>query len=76
MQYKGFLGRFEFDGQTGYFQGEVLNSRDLVTFQGMTETALKIAFEAAIDDYLFVCWERGDSPEKLPAPFKRRNENR
>lgn len=76
MQYKGFLGRFEFESESGQFHGEVLNTRETVTFEGMTQTGLKIAFEAAGDDYLFICWERGDSPEKLPVPFKKRNENR
>ena len=76
MQYKGFLGKFEFDRESGCFVGEVVDTRDPVTFQGMTQTGLKIAFEAAVDDYLFICWERGDSPEKLPTPFKKRTENR
>jgi predicted HicB family RNase H-like nuclease len=34
MQYKGYLGRVEFDGEASIFHGEVISTRDVITFQG------------------------------------------
>ena len=34
LQYKGYTGRVEFDDEAVIFHGEVLDLRDLVTFQG------------------------------------------
>ncbi len=34
MEYKGYLGRVEYDDEAGVFNGEVINLRDVITFQG------------------------------------------
>ncbi len=34
MKYKGYIGNAEFDGDANIFHGEVINLRDVVTFQG------------------------------------------
>ena len=41
MQYKGYIGKVEFDDEAGIFHGEVINTRDVVTFQGETVTELE-----------------------------------
>ena len=69
MEYKGYVGKVEFDDQAGIFHGEVLNLRDVVTFQGKTVVELRKAFHESIDDYLEFCAERGEEPEK---PFSGR----
>lgn len=46
------------------FYGEVLNTRDVITFQGTSVEELRRAFEESIDDYLSFSEERGEEPDK------------
>ena len=64
MEYKGYIGNVEFDDEANIFHGEVINLRDVVTFQGETVKQLRKAFRDSVDDYLEFCAERGESPEK------------
>ncbi|NBX65922.1 MAG: type II toxin-antitoxin system HicB family antitoxin [Proteobacteria bacterium] len=64
MKYKGYIGQFELDEDAGIFHGEVMNTRDVITFQGKTAKELLKAFKDSIDDYLDYCEQRGEEPEK------------
>ena len=64
MQYKGYTGKVEFDEEAGIFFGEVINTRDVITFQGECVKDLRQAFEESVEDYLAFCAERGEEPEK------------
>lgn len=64
MKYKGYEGKVEFDEQAGIFHGEVINTRDVITFQGSSVRELQKAFKDSIDDYLEFCATRGEEPEK------------
>ena len=64
MEYKGYVGKVEFDDEAGIFHGEVLDTRDVITFQGQTVAELQTAFQESIDDYLAFCKERGEEPNK------------
>lgn len=69
MEYKSYLSRIEFDDQANLFHGEVVNIRDVVTFQGKSVDELRQAFEDSVEDYLVFCAERG---EELERPFSGR----
>ena len=64
MEYKGYVGKVEFDNEAGTFHGEVVGTRDVITFQGRTVDELKVAFEESVDDYLAFCRERGEEPDR------------
>lgn len=64
MEYKGYFTKVEFDDEANIFHGEVINLRDVLTFQGETVNELRKAFKDSIDDYLEFCAERGEDPEK------------
>lgn len=64
MEYKGYLGKVEFDDEADLFHGEVINTRDVITFQGKSVSELKKAFQDSVDDYLAFCEERGEEPDK------------
>jgi predicted HicB family RNase H-like nuclease len=64
MEYKGYIGRVEFDDEASLFHGEVINTRDVITFQGESVAELKSAFHESVDDYLEFCAERGEEPDK------------
>jgi predicted HicB family RNase H-like nuclease len=64
MEYKGYIGKVEFDGEAGIFHGDVVNTRDVITFQGKSVAELRKAFRESVDDYLDFCAERGEEPDK------------
>ncbi len=69
MEYKDYLGKVEFDDEANIFHGEVVNTRDVITFEGQSVDELRQAFEDSIEDYLEFCKEREEQPEK---PFSGR----
>jgi predicted HicB family RNase H-like nuclease len=69
LEYKGYTGHAEYDGSARIFHGEVLDTRDVITFQGSSVEEVELAFRDSIDDYLEFCEQRGESPDK---PFSGR----
>ena len=64
MEYKGYIGKVEIDDEAGILHGEVINIRDVITFEGLTVDEVQKAFRDSVDDYLEFCAQRGESPEK------------
>jgi len=69
MKYKTYEAIVEFDDDAGIFHGEVINIRDVITFQGKSVKELKKALKDSVDDYLEFCQERDEVPDK---PFSGR----
>jgi predicted HicB family RNase H-like nuclease len=69
LKYKGYAGLVEYDDEAGIFHGEVVDLRDVITFQGQSVEELERAFRESIDDYLEFCLERDEEPDK---PFSGR----
>jgi len=64
LEHKGYIGCVEFDDEAGVFSGEVINTRDVITFQGTSVEELQVAFRDSVEDYLEFCAERGEQPDK------------
>ena len=64
MEYKGYFAKVDFDADANVLHGEVINLRDVITFEGESVNELKTAFMDSVDDYLAFCAERGEEPEK------------
>jgi predicted HicB family RNase H-like nuclease len=64
MHYKGYEAVIEYHEDADLFHGEVINLRDVITFQGASASELKEALAGSVDDYLAFCAERGEEPEK------------
>jgi predicted HicB family RNase H-like nuclease len=64
LEYKGYLGKVELDAEAGLIHGEVINTRDVITFQGDSVVAVQTAFRQSVDDYLEFCQSRGETPDK------------
>lgn len=64
MEYKGYIGIVEYDSDAKLFHGDIVNTRDVVTFQGTTVNEIEKAFRESIDDYISWCKEEGVEPEK------------
>jgi predicted HicB family RNase H-like nuclease len=69
LNYKSYTGHVEFDGEAGLFHGEVLDTKDVITFQGRSVDEIEAAFRDSVDDYLAFCADRGEKPDK---PFSGR----
>ena len=64
MQYKGYVAKVEFDDEANVFHGEVINLRDVITFEADCVTGLRKELRKSVEDYLAFCAERGEGPEK------------
>ncbi len=64
MNYKGYIGKVEYDEENHIFSGEVINTRSVITFQGDSVKELETAFKESVDDYLAWCAQDGVEPEK------------
>jgi len=64
LTYKGYVGHVEFDDEAEFFHGEVINTKDVITFQGESVKEIKQAFIDSVNDYLEFCAESGEQPDK------------
>jgi predicted HicB family RNase H-like nuclease len=69
LKYKGYTGHVEYDDDAEIFHGEVLDTRDVITFQGRSVEEIKQAFQDSIDDYLDFCAAEQVEPDR---PFSGR----
>ncbi len=49
LKYKGYTGHAEFDNEARVFHGEVLDLRDVITFQGTSVEELEREFRNSIE---------------------------
>ena len=64
MNYQGYQAKVIFDEGADIFHGSVVNTRDVITFQGRSVDEIRTAFKDSVDEYLKFCAERGREPEK------------
>ena len=64
MNYQGYIGTVAFDEEADIFHGEVVNTRDVITFQGRSVDEIRTAFRDSVDEYVKFCKERGREPER------------
>src|SRR3990167_8432016 len=64
MRLDEYIAEIKYDDDAGLFHGEIVNTRDVITFQGTSVKELKKEFRNSIDDYLEFCKKRGESPER------------
>lgn len=64
VEYKGYVARVEFEPEAGILFGRVEGVRDVITFEGASVVEVVKAFHDSVDDYLEMCTERGEQPDK------------
>ena len=64
MKYKGYEAVVSFDDEDEVFHGEVIDIRDVITFQGTNVDELKKAFMESVDDYLAFCKKLNEEQDK------------
>jgi len=69
MTYKGYTGQVVLDPEASILLGRVIDTQDVITFEGTTVDELRRAFQDSVDDYLDFCQELSKEPDR---PFSRK----
>lgn len=64
MNHKGYEAKIVVDDEAGLLHGEVVNTRDVITFQGKSVSELRKAMRESVEDYLAFCASRGEEPDR------------
>jgi len=64
LKYKGYTGYVEYDDEAKLFHGEVLDTKDVITFQGRSVDEIENSFRESIEDYLDFCAQRNEKPDR------------
>ena len=64
LEYKGYIGVFDYDEDSDFFEGSIANIKDLILFQGKSMETLQVDFQDAVNDYIEWCKKRGKEAEK------------
>lgn len=64
IEYKGYVGWFEFDENANLFLGKVANIQTSIVFQGKSIKRVKQAFKDAVNEHITWCKKHGKEPEK------------
>ena len=72
IEYKGYIGIFEFDEERSLFYGKVSDIEDLITFQGKSIAQVKEAFEDAVNEHMAWCKKYRTPSNKTPSSFDRK----
>jgi len=64
MEYKGYVGRVQFDESVGLLHGRVENISAVITFEADSVEQIEREFRASVDEYIAWCKERGKEPER------------
>jgi predicted HicB family RNase H-like nuclease len=64
MIYKGYTASITYDDDANLFHGEVVGTKDVITFQGKSVKELETAFRDSVEDYMAFCKKRNVKPDK------------
>jgi predicted HicB family RNase H-like nuclease len=64
IEYKGYVAHIELDEDLELFHGEVINTKDVITFKGESIAELKKELKCSVDLYLDFCAKHGKEPDK------------
>ena len=64
MKYKGYEAVVKYSDEDETFVGEVINSQDILVFDGQTVDEVKQSFCSVVDGYLEDCSKEGLDPKK------------
>ncbi len=64
MKYKDYEAIVKYSDEDQTFVGEVINTRDILVFDGQNVKEIERSFHAVVDEYLKDCADDGRVPEK------------
>jgi len=64
LTYHGYQATITHEAEANLFHGEVVNLRDVITFQAGAEADLPTALAESVEDYRAFCKARGEQPQR------------
>lgn len=64
LKYKGYVTRVEYSVEDHVLYGKIEGIKDLVNFESDSVEKIEHEFQCAVDDYLAMCEELGEQPDK------------
>lgn len=64
LEYKGYLAKIEYSVEDRVLYGKIEGIKDLVNFESDSIDQIEYEFHCAVDDYLEMCEELGEKPDK------------
>ena len=64
LQYKGYFTKIEYSVEDRLLYGKIEGIKDLVNFESENVEEIEQEFKNAVDDYLELCQELGQEPDK------------
>jgi predicted HicB family RNase H-like nuclease len=64
LEYKGYSGTVEYSLADNVLFGKVLGIKGLISYEGDSVQNLRKDFEGAVDEYLEMCAENNEEPQK------------
>lgn len=64
LQYKGYFTKIEYSVEDKVLYGKIEGIKDLVNFESTSVEQIEFEFHSAVDDYLDLCAELGECPDK------------
>jgi len=65
--YRGYSARIEYSAEDDCFVGHVTGIHDIVGFHAASFDEAVVAFQEAVNDYLWACEELGSQPNRPSA---------
>ena len=67
MIYKGYEAVIEYDEEDRILVGRVINTKDIIVFDGLSVDEVERTFHQVIDEYLADCKRLNKTPSQLTA---------
>ena len=64
LEYKGYSGTVEYSIADNVLFGKVLGIKGLISYEGDSVQSLRQDFEGAVDEYLEMCTDNNEEPQK------------
>ena len=64
MKYKGYESIIRYSDEDQTFVGEVINTQDILVFDGNDVSEIEQSFHAVVDEYIENCKAEGKEPNK------------
>jgi predicted HicB family RNase H-like nuclease len=65
MIYKGYEPVIEYDEEDQILVGRVINTKDIIVFDGLSVDEIEQSFQQVIDEYLADCKQLNKTPSQL-----------
>lgn len=65
LEYKGYFTKIEYCAESQMLYGKIEGIKDLVNFESNDLQEIEREFQMAVDDYLALCEDLGQTPDKV-----------